>query len=481
MSAGRAVAALLAGLCLASCAVGPDYTEPDTAANAQFSMAPDFSAEDVLSGAAVDEAWWLSFDDEMLVHLVDRAIQSNTDIRAATARVQEARALRRSALARVFPALDAGGEAARSQSSEAANLPPGFPALQTLFGVGLTAAWEIDFFGRLRRGVEASNARYEATLEDRRHLLLLVLSEVALNYADLRSAQQQSAVARRNIEVAERTLKLAELLRGRELAGELDVLRARAEVTEARASLAQFAGYEGRAVAQLAALLGAESRDLQPQLTDAAPLGLKAPPIPAGLASDLLRRRADVRAAERRLAASSAEIGLQIAQRFPSFSLSGGLGPEAAELDDLFSAPSEAWNIAGALRWPVFDAGRRRADARAAEARHDAAMAAYDGAVYAALADAEAAFASYAYAATERRTLERALADRERGLHLARLRFGAELDDLFPVLDAQRQLLSIESRVAAAARAELIAAINVYRALGGGWTVAEQRLGEVSP
>jgi len=469
----------LACLALLGCAAGSDYVRPATAAGAEFEIAG--AAEGVLSPGPVDESWWLAFEDDTLAALIDRAIASNTDIRAATARIREARALRDSVRAGLAPPVDAGASGTRTRTSEVAGLPPVFPTYQTLSGVSLAASWEPDFFGRIRRGIEAADANFAATLEDRRNILLLVLAEVALNYADLRGAQRQHAVALRNIDLARQTLNLAELLRGQELASELDVVRARAEVTEATASLSQFLAAERTAAARLAALLGAESGELAPLLASEPSASLRAPSIPVGLAGDLLRRRADVRAAERRLAAASAAVGVEVANRYPRFSLTGSFGSDAEELADMFTAPSEAWNIAGVLQWPVFDAGRRRANVEAAEARFEAALAAYDGAVFAALGDAEAAFSSYLYAANERETLEQAVLDRQRSLELARLRFGAELDDLFPVLDAQRQLLALESRLANTERAELVAAVNVYRALGGGWAAAEERLAAPAP
>ena len=223
-------------------------------------------------------------------------------------------------------------------------------------------------------------------------------------------------------------------------------------------------------------LLGEEPDDVISRLTTPSEHELRAPRIPVGLASELLERRPDVRAAERRLAAASAEIGVETAARFPEFDLTGALGSGAVDVADLFSSPSEAWSLAGALRWPLFDGGRRRAAVDAASARFNARLADYEGYVLRALSDAEAAFASYVFATKERQLLARARADRRRALELSRLRFETELDDLFPVLDAQRQLLALDSQTALAERAELIAAINVYRALGGGWQATEAQL-----
>lgn len=472
----RALTAGLGAVALSGCAVGPDYERPSFGETAVFSAIVEIDGAVVAREAVADDAWWASFGDPLLTALVDRAVANNTDIRAATARLDEARALRRIALANTRPSLDVSSGASRSRQSEVANLPPAAPTLFSLFESGLAAAWEPDLFGRLRRRVEAADASLDASLEDRRAILLVTLSELALNYADLRSAQRQRRVAVENTNVARRTLELTALLHGEALASELDLVRARAELTESEAAQADFSAAEHGAAARIALLVGAEPRQIVAELATPPEHELRAPRIPVGLASELLERRPDVRAAERRLAAASAEIGAETAERFPRFDLTGTLGSGAVDMADLFSSASEAWSIAGALSWPLFDGGRRRATVDAASARFDARLAEYEGSVLQALSDAEAAFASYVFAAKERELLERARADRTRALELSRLRFEADLDDLFPVLDAQRQLLALDSETALAARAELIAAVNVYRALGGGWRSAEEQL-----
>jgi NodT family efflux transporter outer membrane factor (OMF) lipoprotein len=463
-------------LLCSGCVVGPDYSKPELPTDVEYSQFESDAASGILHSDPIDEIWWEAFQDELLVRLIEEAVESNTDIRAASARVREARSLRVVSGASKVPSIDGSSGASRSRSSQSGNSPSGFPVHQSLLDVGLAARWEIDLFGRLERGVEAASARLQASEEDRRDVLLVVISEVATSYADLRSAQRQLDVANQNVRVAQQTLELAELLHDRELADKLDVVRSRAEVTEALATREQHLLTERAATAQLAVLLAVEPKVLFNRLAETSTGSLQAPAIPIGLASDLLRRRSDVRAAERRLAAASADIGVQVAELFPRFSLTGGYGTGAASLSDLFTSPSETWSIAGSLMWPVFDGGIRRANIDVAEARYDVAFAQYDGAVYAALGDAESAFASYVYAVRENRILMRAVADRKESLELARLRFQAELDDQFPMLDAQRQLLSLESRVAQTERAKLIAAIGVFRALGGGWEVAETML-----
>ncbi len=476
MSFVRPPILILLTAAVSACAVGPEYERPSFGSAAEFSDIVHVDSSVVADHARANDAWWTSFGDPVLTELVDQAVARSPDVRAATARIDEARALRQLALAGMRPSLDASVAASRSRQSEVANLPPAAPTLFSLFESGLAAAWEPDLFGRLQRTVEASTASLEASVEDRRSVLLVTLSELALNYADLRSAQRQRTVAVENTSIARKTLELTALLRGKELASELDLVRARADVTESEAAQAEFSAAEHGAAARIAVLLGEEPRRVISRLTESPEHELRAPRVPVGLASELLERRPDVRAAERRLAAASAEIGIETAGRFPQFNLTGTVGSGAVDMADLFSSPSEAWSIAGALSWPLFDGGRRRAAVDAASARFNARLAEYESSVLLALSDAEAAFASYIYAAKERQLLENARADRLRALELSRLRFEADLDDLFPVLDAQRQLLSLDSQAALAERAELIAAVNVYRALGGGWESTEERL-----
>lgn len=468
-------ASILVALLVSACAVGPDYQSPTPDGELAFSDITSQS-QTLHAGQDVDSQWWQSFADPDLEQLVQRAIDSNQDIRAATAHVQEARALRSAALAANRPTLSLQASGSRSQQSQLANFPPGIPTLFSLFDVGLAASWEPDLFGRISRQTEAATARFETTVEERRSVLQVVLAEVALNYVDLRMAQQQLVLGKEQTELAEQSLRLTELLRGQELVDEGALLAARAEVNQRKAAQAGLEAAVRAPAVRLAVLTADPPAQVLAALLEPAANSLVAPNIPVGLPSDLLRRRPDVRAAERRLAVASANLGLETASLFPQFQLTGGLGSSALELDNLFTGPSQAWDLASVLGWPIIDGGRRDSAIDAAEARYEAAFATYDQAVLEALGDAETAFASYVFAAKESEALVRVRADLQTSVDLATLRYQSGLVDRFAVLDAQERLSALDRQLTGARRAELVAAISVYRALGGGWVTAEQQL-----
>jgi len=475
MSLAKSVVTVLTALLVSACAVGPEYQAPMSDEDVSFSVITTQADVLDISDNVVSE-WWRSFGDADLERLVDRAVARNTDIRAATARVQQARSLRRVAMAATRPSLQAQSSATRSQQSQLANFPPGIPTLFSLFDVGLTAAWEPDLFGRISRQTEAATAQLEVSVEERRGVLQIVLAEVALNYVDLRIAQQQLMLRKEQAEIARQTLHLTELLHSQELVDETAVLQARAEVNQNQAAEANVeATLRGPAV-RLAVLTADEPAQVLDSLLQPSSDTLRAPEIPVGLASDLLRRRADVRAAERQLAVASANVGLETASLFPQFQLTGGLGSNALALDNLFTGPSQAWDLASVLSWPILDGGRRDAAVDAASAQYEEALAAYDKAVLDALGDAETAFASYVFAAKERESLQRGRQDLQETVDLALLRNESGLDDQFSVLNTRDRLAALDTQLTAARRAELVAAVNVYRALGGGWESAEQQL-----
>ncbi|MEQ8406960.1 MAG: efflux transporter outer membrane subunit [Gammaproteobacteria bacterium] len=467
---------MLAVLLCSSCAVGPDYQSPTADQELRFSDIADQS-QALEKGQLVDDQWWHSFADSDLDMLVQQAIASNQDIRAATGRVQEARAMRNVALAANRPTLSAQASGTRSQQSQLANFPPGIPTLFSLFDVGLAASWEPDLFGRIGRQTEAATAQFEASIEDRRSVLHMVLAEVALNYVDLRMAQLQLRLREEQVEIAEQSLHLTELLRGQELVAESTLLQARAEVNQRKAALASLEAAVRAPAVRLAVLTAKPPAQVLDSLLEPAADILVAPSIPVGLPSDLLRRRPDVRAAERRLAVASANLGQETASLFPQFQLTGGLSSNALELDNLFTGPSQAWELASILNWPIIDGGRRDAAIAAARARYEVAFAAYDQAVLDALGDAETAFASYVFAVKERETLQSVRRDLQSAVELETLRYESGLADRFALLDARDRLSALDAQLTTARRSELVAAVSVYRALGGGWATAEELLG----
>lgn len=459
---------------LAGCAIGPSYEAP---------AAQDIQLTDIVTTEAglidvsvdVEMAWWDRFDDPVLADLMDAAAGANTDLRLAAYRVEEARANRAIAQARRWPFLSGSSSATRLQASETAGgfgVPPGSPSIQNLFDLNVNLTWELDIFGRLLRLENAAEAQMEAGEEDRRAVMVTVFAEIGIAYAELRGLQAQDAVAGRNIELASRIVELTQQVVDQGLAADFDLVRARADVTELSARRHQLLAGQRAAAARIAFLTGQQPASVMESLLAAGPQMIPSARIPVGLSSDLLLRRPDIRAAERRAAAASELIGVEMADLLPRFSLTGAAGLSAANVEDLFDAASQTWSLGGGARWSLFESGTQRAEISIARSRFGAAGAQYDAAVLNALAELETALAAYVYTAKELDGLVAARSDRERAYALALRRYDADTDSLFPALDAGLRLTALNADIAARQQDLLVAEITVYRALGGGWAAA---------
>jgi multidrug efflux system outer membrane protein len=450
---------------LPGCTVGPDY-HPPVAATGETWVAP-------VSTAEVDAAWWTRFGDPLLTELVESAIAGNKDLEEATARLREARANRDAVLGGRAPQLVASVAATRNRLSENGLLPvgrvPGLGPDVDIYDAGFDASWEIDLWGRMKRATQSAEARAQSAEEARHAVVLQVIAEVVRTYIDLRAAQSLRANA---ITDANAQLEVARLVADRlrvGLASRFDLVRAQ---TQARSTAATVPGYEGDAAAaafRLALLLGKRPEELYDRLRQPGPLPRVGFEVSAGLRSDLLRRRPDIRQAERDLAASTADVGVATAELFPRISLLGGIGQQAREPGDLFSADSLRFQFGPSLRWPIFSGGRIRAQIRAADARSDAAMARYERTVLGALSDSETAINRYASATRTRAERNEALAAAEEAVSLARRRHHAGEDDLTALLQAQTSFSAADRLNIQASATELQQLTALYKALGGGW------------
>jgi len=452
-------------LTLGACTVGPNYREPPKTAAAPAWVEPG-------SSDPVDEAWWQSFGDPMLARLIADADTANLDIRSALARLAEARADRASAAASLLPQVNASGSATTNRISENGQIPinriPGFSRDYDLYDAGFDASWEIDLWGKTRRSIEGATARLQAADADRRATLVSVHAEVARSYVDLRAAQALYASLKND---ADAQAKIADLTRQRFRSGEASRFDADRADGEARTTAAQLPAVEAdmRAAAyRLALLTGKPPEGLDPTLMDRAPIPRAPDVIARGLRSDLLRRRPDVAAAERRLAAATADIGVATADLFPSFSLLGSIGQQARSPGDLSANGSMRFQFGPTLHWPIFDAGRIRAAIRGAKARAEGATAAYEAAVLGALSDSETAANRFARAG-DTLTQSRAARDAQRSaLDLARQRYRAGEADLIELLTVESAYLAAERAAIDAESARSDQAIALYKALGGG-------------
>jgi multidrug efflux system outer membrane protein len=459
----RYVSLLVVGALLQACAVGPDYRAPDTAAT------PFVAAQSAgLAEESFEAAWWEQFGDPVLDGLIERALAQGLDLKIALARVAEARAVLGASRRDRWPGVSA--EIGRSESRAQ---QPGFTTERIdvdSYDAGLATLWELDLFGRVRRGVEAAGAEADAAVAELRDAQVLLAAEVARNYIELRGAQKRLRVARQNVGYGRETLELTrvrlELGRG----SELDVASAAARLASTEATIPPLVAAETLAANRLAVLLGERPGALAAELAFR-----EVPPHLTTLAVDspaaLLKRRPDIRAAERTLAAATARIGVARADVFPRLTLSGFIGFIAGDADELGESPSRAWSLSPVLSWAGFERGTH-ADVRVAEARAEAALAAYELTVLRALEETENAFAIYS---TERQRLEsvvdQATASR-RAAELARIQYREGALDFLRLLDAERTLLEAEDQVAAAEAALNAAVVRIYKALGGGWEAA---------
>lgn len=454
---------MLAALALAGCiTVGPDYTPPAGDVPAAWSRIDD--AADPATVAASSSGmrlWWQGLGDPLLAALVDEGLQASPDLRSAQARLREARARRAVTRSDLFPSLTASASGSRNESSD---------VTRDAYGAGFDASWEIDVFGGVRRSVEAAGAdlaRAEANLGDAQ---VSLAAEVAINYVELRALQARLGIARANLASQSETLQLTEWRAQAGLVSGQDVEQARTNREQTRAQVPNLETSSAEAEHRLDLLLGKAPGTLHPRLVPAGDL----PHVPAGIAvgipADVLRRRPDVRAAERQLAAETARVGVAQAARYPSFRLSGSIGIEALSFDDLTNDADSSSSLLGGITAPIFDAGRLRNQVQAQDAVREQSLVAYQQAVLTALQEVENALVALAGNRERVEALTNATRSARNAAELARQRYGAGLVDFQSVLDTERSVLSAEDSLASTRADGVLSLIRLYKALGGGWT-----------
>ena len=458
---------------LGGCTVGPSYRQPPTTlGSAAPWVSPDTAPGDV------DTSWWRALGDPMLDTLVARALTGNLDVREAQARLLDARANRDAAAGRTVPEIRASGGATETQLSQNGQIPiariPGFTRQFSLFDAGFDASWELDLWGGTRRAVEGSRARAaaaEARIDDVR---LQSIAEVARSYADLRAGQARLANARADSDIRD---AIATLVTQRTAAGESsasDQASARQRADTARAAISGIEADIRGAIYRLALLTGQPPEALLADLSPTAPLPQVPVVVATGIRSDLLRRRADIRAADADLAAATADIGVETANLYPHISLTGSLGQQSRALGDIASGASTRFQIGPSFSWPIFSFGRIRAQIRAADARADAATARYEKAVLGALADSETAVNRLAASRSAQQDRAAALAESSTATALAERRFRAGEDDRIAWLESQSFRLAIEQQALSAQTDTLKAYIALAKALGGTWAETDK-------
>ena len=451
---------------LSACAVGPNYQRPVTPVPPQFANLgqPGFN------GADVEAKFWTLFNDPKLDRLVNDALTENKDLQRARANLRASRAARRLAGFDLFPTVTAAGSYSHARESRT-QLPAIISPERTLdaVDVGFDAFWELDFFGRVRRGIQAARAEEQASAASLRDAQVTVTAEVARNYFVLRGLQEQLAVATRNADNQAQTLRVtqARLEAGR--GTELDSARAEAQLKTTLASIPLLDSSVATTIYRLSVLTGRLPDALTADLQVAEPLRDLPALNAVGDPATLLRRRPDIRVAERSLAASTARIGVAVGDLFPKVTFTGSIGYNAATFRGIGKTGSDTYSVGPGISWAAFDLGRVSARIKIAHAQADADLATYEASVLGALEETEGALATYGRAQSRRELLTQAATASERASDLARQRFQGGLTDFVNVLEAERDALSVQDSLAQSRTQTATALVAVYKALGGGW------------
>jgi outer membrane protein, multidrug efflux system len=467
----RITAFIIVGLsCLSGCVVGPDYTSPSKEMSSAWNSS---LSEGMKIDPNIPARWWDVFGDENLNQLIETAVTHNQDVKAAFSRLEASRALRDYTTGQYSPTVDAKGSYTRYQSGkDGAVQLPDEPDPVNLHSAGFDFLWEIDLFGKIKRSVESSEALYQASIEDYRDVMVTLVAEVCRNYIDLRTTQMRFTYAMDNIKIQSDTLDLTKSRYESEIAGELDVRQAESILATTQAEISLLRIAEAEAIHRLAVLLGETPLQLQQQLRTAKPLPIPNEKVAVGFPADMLRQRPDIRAAERRLAAQTARIGVATADLYPSLQLTGTFEIQSRQLSGLGNIHNQTYSFGPGLGWNLFDGNRIRNTIKIEEAVTQELLAAWENTVLLAVEDVENAIVSYEQRQLQRQAMTRAVEATRRSMELVETQYKSGLTDFQNVLDTQRSLRTQQDFLAASEGAWLQSLIRIYKSFGGGWQMA---------
>lgn len=457
-------------LLVGGCAVGPNYHPRHHPVPESFGAGTPQSTS--AAPMQVELQWWRNFGDPLLDDLQAKAATNNFDLRRGQARLQEARALWKETRFDLLPTIRSDASYENSQASVAASTPGADrdERHRELYRVGFDATWELDFFGRVRRSVEAGHATVDSVSADQDDLRVSIHAEVTANYILLRSYQAQIAAAERQISNQVSTLQLAETLRDGGRGTQLDVARARSQLESTRATLPAFQAAGDAAIHRLGVLCGRPPRDESSRLLNPAHIPNLQVSVQPGNPEELLRRRPDLRAAERQVAAATARIGIAVADLFPRVTFQGRLGLEASRLSQFDESGTDAWGFGPRISWAAFDLGRVRQQVKAARARAEVTINIYEQSVLLALEETENALSRYRHARERLNHLRHAESAANEAVQLATQRYRDGVADFLTVLDSERVLLVLQLQLAGSEADLATSTVAIYKALGGGWT-----------
>lgn len=457
-------------LILAGCIrpVGPDFEQPDL-------VVADRWHQDLVAGLADGEAdyqtWWLALQDPQLDSLIDRASQRNLDLKLAYARIAEGRAQLGIVKGERYPELDGFGSAQRLRLSEgvSAVMPPPQERLDNFSELGVQATWELDLWGRVRRSVESAEASYAASLENYRDVMVVLYADVGSNYVLLRTLQERLRLARANVELQRETLGIVEARYRAELAPLLEVRQAELNLATTESTIPGLEAAIVQTINRLGVLLGEQPGVLNPELESSAVIPSPPGSVAMGIPADLVRRRPDIRRAERELAAQNALIGVATAALYPNFFIAGDFSYVTAA-GSLFDSGNESWSIGPFFSWNLFNGGRVRSAIDVEEARTEQLLAIYEQTVLRSLQDVDDSLVAFAEEQKRLLALQRSEIAAADATRLVNALYKRGLTNFQNVLDTQRSLFGQQDLMAESSGNVMLNLISIYRALGGGWT-----------
>jgi NodT family efflux transporter outer membrane factor (OMF) lipoprotein len=454
-------------------AVGPDYRREEPPVPARFSaVEPGIARGDPVPGPFLD-SWWSVFEDSLLESLMERLVSRNLDLRVAAARLMQVRAQLGVTSSALLPDGELTGEYQRLRRDEASVLGAAATAArgreQNFFLAGFDASWEIDIFGGIRRQIEAASADLAASEEALRDALVSLRGELARNYFELRGLQQRIDITRQEIRTRRDNVEITRERAAAGLTSELDQARASGELASAEARIPELERSLKAAVFRIGVLLGQEPSSLETELRVAGVLPAVPPDLPVGLPSELLRRRPDIRKAERELAAATARIGVSTADLFPRFLLTGAFGYQSSEGRILFQDSSNFWAFGPTLRWPILNFLRILSQIDVTKAVREEVLARYEQSVLLALEEVENALVALSREKNRSGSLAEAVGANNLAVKLAMDRYLAGVESYLAVTDAEAALFAAEDQLARSREAQALALVALYKALGGGW------------
>ncbi|HEX4125086.1 MAG TPA: efflux transporter outer membrane subunit [Tepidisphaeraceae bacterium] len=469
------------------CMVGPDFHPVSYSTPARFvnpgapSIQPTTRSSLTVSDPVQVIQWWRTFNDPTLDSLIDRAVVDNYDLRQATSRLREARAQVGLAASALYPQVNGDASYTRSGTGsggvvtttgrKGAIVAHTTSTRSDFYVAGFDAAWELDVFGGLRRGVESADASLAAAVEDRRDVMVTLLAEVATDYVALRQFQREVDIARENLASDEHIEALTREKFGAGFAANLDVANAAAEVATTKAAIPILQTEAQQEIYSLSILLGEEPGALMQELSKSKPIPLTPPRVPIGLPSDLLRRRPDIRAAEADYHAATANVGVAVADLFPKFSLTGNLDDEGTRLKALGNWSSNVWQFGPSVSLPIFTGGQIRSNIEVQNALQQQALYTYDQIVLTALQDVDNALIAYANDQARRDALVDSVKYNRQALDLSTRLYNTGLGEFLNVLTAEQSLFSSEDALAQSQGTVATDLAALYKALGGGWQI----------